>query len=195
MHTRTFLSSAINKSFHWLRLTFLHWHHTHTVASKLNITRALKQNRNMATSTLPRLWTSPAFAFETLMKKSFKDHTPSLQRRLRVASTVLAEKKFKMCIGFLVRSIISKTAMNSHYFWPCCLVSWGKRRKWLCSCLFTKRKLLLFDSSAVFQKSILILDSFLFALGLHAAGPVFLKLPLTPSNHQIRSSIKPDVLW
>lgn len=86
----------------------------------------------MATSTLPPLWTSPAFAFETLMKKRFKDHTPSLQRGLGVASTILAEEKFKMCIGFLVRSIISKNAVNSHYFWPCCLVSWGKSRKWMC---------------------------------------------------------------
>ena len=62
MHTHTFLSSAINNSrFIDCRVDFssstLQTHtHSHTqLASKLDITRALKQNRNMAKSILPRL--------------------------------------------------------------------------------------------------------------------------------------------
>lgn len=72
-----------HKSFHWLsgRLFLIniihsHTHHAYKVAPELYISRALKQNRNMATSALSRLWTSSAFAFQTSMKKASKTTLP-----------------------------------------------------------------------------------------------------------------------
>lgn len=130
-HTHPHLPFICNNK--GLLLTFIGWlfiigiSHTHMVVPKLSITKTLKQNITMATSALRWLWTSLAFTFENLKKKSFKEHTASLQRRLRVASAVIAGEKFKNVYwGFLVRSIISKNAMNSYYLWPCCLVSWEK---------------------------------------------------------------------
>lgn len=66
-------------------------------------------------------------------KKASKTTLPLIKGDLGLPRQSLQSRKFKVCIGFLVRSIISKNFVNSHYFWPCCLVSGGMGQKWMCS--------------------------------------------------------------
>lgn len=153
----------------------------------------------MATSTLPLLWTSLAFAFKALMKKKrnaskttlplFKGDSglprqSSLRRNLKDAHWVFSEEHY------LHTPRPPKNAINSHYFLPCCLVSREKESKMdvLIKCLLTKGKLQLFDFSAVLQKSIFTWHVFPFAL--HKAGCV-----LFLHSHQHHQKKKKAMNW
>lgn len=96
------LSLAIIKRFFIeSQVDFISTHaHTCRITAKLYISRALKTKQKYGHKCSPSALNFSSICVWNPDEKSFKDHTPSLQRRLGVASTVLVEEKFKTWIGF-----------------------------------------------------------------------------------------------